>query len=78
MYIVINPLRMCRTYIHDQYFVNVRRAISTATSTESFFKKNVFSFYLQKTVEKWGQNFQKNSNTCHLLKKKKNTSCLTG
>ena len=45
----------------ELFFLNYRAYVKKyyLVSQESFFKIKLF-FYLQKTDEKWGQNFQKN------------------
>ena len=39
-------------------------------SQERFFKKKLFTFYLQKTDKKWGQRFQKKFKHLPFAKKK--------
>ena len=65
----------------SQYFSGITRSIlfkftGLLMRQESFLgKKILFSFHLQKTNEKWGQNFQKNFKHLLLAKKSLLTYC---
>ena len=68
---VRNPAQKKLNIFMFQFRSFERSELQVHEPGELFWKKKNLFFYLQKTDEKLGQNFRKkNSNTCHLQKKK--------